>query len=477
MSDSSQKSIFIIDDENTIRESLKLMLGRHYQVDAAAHAEEALENLLSKSIEELPDLILLDLVMPGMDGISFMEEASSKLPPIPVIMLTATKTVNTAVDAMKKGAVDYLNKPYDVDELLSLIEETLEFGPNGRTAPSHISTITHARPSDNLPKGDFGTLIGKSPVMSDLFEKIKLVAVRDTTVLINGESGTGKELIAKEIHENSPRADGPFVAINCAAVPESLIESEIFGHEKGSFTHAVEKRIGQFELANGGTLFLDEIGELSLAVQVKMLRFLQEREFYRVGSSTPISVDTRVIAATNKDLEVAIKDGEFREDLYYRINVVSLDCPPLRERKADITSLVKHFIKKLSPLYSNRKIEISKDAMKSLVDYSWPGNVRQLENVTESILALSDGGIVNEEDLPRRIRKGGNRNDLKEQVLEGSLSFEEAENAFEKDIILRALKQSNYVQTKAAKLLGISRRILKYKMDKLGLDYGPKGKQ
>jgi len=462
-----QKSILVVDDEPSVRESLKLILGRQYSVEVAEHGENALEQL-SKT-DDLPDLILLDLVMPGIDGLGILEKLNSDFPPIPVIMLTATKTVNTAVEAMKSGAVDYLNKPYDVDELLSLIEETLESGAVGRTAPSTVTTLKHSRPNAAELEADFGGLVGQGPMMEELFEKVKQVACRDTTILITGESGTGKELIAREIHQNSSRADGPFITINCAAVPESLIESELFGHEKGAFTHAVEQRIGQFELAEGGTLFLDEIGELSLAVQVKMLRFLQEREFYRVGSSQAIPVDTRILAATNKNLENAIEDGEFRQDLYYRINVVTLETPPLRQRKENIERLFSHFVEKLSPLYGGRKPKISKEALQTLEAYSWPGNVRELENVTESLLALGQGDLVNQSDLPIRIRNGGSRNDLKEQVLEGNLDFETAERAFEVDLILRALKQTNFVQTRAAELLGISRRILKYKMDKLGI--------
>ena len=463
----SQKSILVVDDESNVRESLRLILSRNYSVDVAEHGEGALDHL--SSTEDLPDLILLDLVMPGIDGLGLLEKINQDFPPIPVIMLTATKTVRTAVQAMKYGAIDYLNKPYDLDELLSLIEETLVSGPSGRVVPTTVSTLKHSRPEVGDVEADFGGLVGKGAAMSELFGKVKQIAPRDTTILITGESGTGKELIAKEIHMNSSRAEGPFVAINCAAVPETLIESELFGHEKGAFTHAMEQRIGQFELAEGGTLFLDEIGELSLAVQVKMLRFLQEREFYRVGSSKPISVNTRILAATNKSLENAIEDGHFRQDLYYRINVVSLETPPLRQRKEDIERLFLHFVEKLSPLYGDRKPKISKEALQTLKTYSWPGNVRELENVTESLLALGQGKSIENKDLPLRIRNGGSRNDLKEQVLEGNLDFESAEKAFETDLILRALKQTNFVQTRAAELLGISRRILKYKMDKLGI--------
>ncbi len=366
-----KKSILIVDDEANVRESLRLILSRHYKVKAVENGQQAL-NLLSdassdKAVdgedEELPNLVLLDVMMPGLDGIGLLEKITASHPHMPVIMLTATTAVKTAVQAMKIGAVDYLSKPYDVDELLNLIEETLTTGPTGRTRPSMVRTNEQTRL--NLPKleGDYGEIVGRHPLMQDLYRKIDQLAQRDTTILITGESGTGKEMIAREIHKKSARVDGPFVALNCAAIPETLIESELFGHEKGAFTHAVDRRIGHFELADKGTLFLDEIGELGLQVQVKMLRFLQEQEFYRIGRSKPIRVDVRVLAATNQSLETGIKEGRFRQDLFYRINVVTLDIPPLRDRFEDIPTLVNHFIKRLSPLYGNRKVTISEEAM------------------------------------------------------------------------------------------------------------------
>ncbi len=475
----SRKKVLIVDDEANVRESLHLLLGRLYDVEVADNGNEALEILekLADSAESreagLPDLVLLDVVMPGIDGLGILEKLKSHYPALPVIMLTASTAVKTAVQAMKIGAIDYLNKPFDVDELLSLVGETLECGPEGRTAPTRIQTFEMTRP--NLPEvvGDFGTLVGQHPIIAEVYHKIEQLAQRDTTILITGESGTGKELIAREIHKRSRRVNGPFVAINCAAIPESLIESEIFGHEKGAFTHAVDKRVGHFELADKGTLFLDEIGELSLAVQVKILRFLQEQEFYRIGKSKPIRVDVRVLAATNRSLETAIIDGKFRQDLYYRINVVGIEMPPLRARREDIPALAKHFIQRLSPLYGNRMPEICDDALDMLSRYSWPGNVRELENVMESVLALVSGDEIHASDLPARLRQANAKLDLKDEVLEGNVPFEEAERAFETELIMRALKKTNFVQTRAAELLGISRRILKYKMDKLGISELP----
>lgn len=455
-----RKRILVVDDEQNVRESLKLILSRVYEVETAENANLALE-ILSSAGRTLPDLVLVDVIMPGLDGLGLLERVKTSFPEMPVIMLTASKTVKTAVQAMKFGAVDYLNKPFDVEELMKLIEGTLSEDSNYRLGGPFLP-----RPDlPNLP-GDFGCIVGKHPVMLEVYKKIEQLADRETTILITGESGTGKELVAKEIHDRSRRGKGPFVAINCSAIPESLIESELFGHEKGAFTHAVEKRIGYFELAHGGTLFLDEIGELSLPIQVKLLRFLQDHQFYRIGRSKPIRVDVRVLAATNRSLETAVKEGKMRQDLYYRINVVNIDLPPLRERADDIDSLVQYFLTRFAPMYGGRSTTIGSDALTILRKYSWPGNVRELENAVESILALTSSAEISPSNLPGRIRQEPNFSGGEEGV---DVPFEEAERVFETDLILRALRRSNYVQTKAAELLGISRRILKYKMDKLGI--------
>ena len=470
-----KKKILIVDDEASVRESLQVILGRSYEVETAASGERALEMLRHEAEEHddednhtLPDLILLDVMMPGIDGIELLKQIRSEHPVIQVVMLTASKAVKTVVQAMKIGAIEYFNKPFDVDELLSYIEQAVN-RTNGATERQKL----YSKPAAADVPGDFGLVVGQHPLMKELYRKIRQLAKRNTTVLITGESGTGKELIAREIHRLSPRNLGPFVAINCSAIPESLIESELFGHEKGAFTHAVERRVGHFELAHQGTLFLDEIGELTMPVQVKLLRFLQEQEFYRVGRSKPISVDVRILAATNRSLEKAIQERTFREDLYYRINVVTLDMPPLRQRKEDIENLVQHFVAKLAPLYSERRPEVAADALEVLNRYSWPGNVRELENVIESVLALGTSDQIHAFDLPARLRAVHSPANLKEDVLDGNVPFEEAERAFEMEIILKALRRTNFVQTKAAELLGISRRILKYKMDKLGISDQP----
>ncbi len=463
-----RRSVLVVDDEQSIRDSLRLLLQNNFEVHTAANGADAVAMLGSMT----PDLVLLDVMMPKLDGIETLRAFRDNQKKMPVIMLTADHTVQSAVHAMKLGAVDYLSKPFDVESLTSLIINTLGAGnvvepaiaqvsiPSGQVATRH--TIKDIR-------GDFGALVGRSALMEEVFERVKTVAGCDTTVLITGESGTGKELIARQIHDLGARKDKPFVAINCAAIPETLIESELFGHEKGAFTSAVDKRVGYFELADGGTIFLDEIGELSLPVQVKMLRFLQEHEFYRVGQSKPVRVNVRIIAATNKNLEELVKQKKFRQDLYYRINVIHTELPPLRDRYEDIPILARHFVDKYAPLYKGKKVTFTKAALDVFVAYSWPGNVRELENVVESIMALCQTDEISDQDLPMKLRRGLEGSGIDSKVFLGSLNFQDAERAFESEMIIKALKKTNYVQTKAAELLGISRRILKYKMDKLGI--------
>lgn len=461
----TRKRVLIVDDEVGVRDSLKLLLKSSFDVHTAEDGQAALN-----VVDDIkPDLILLDVLMPNLDGMATLKQLKEKSVDVPVIMLTATNTVKTAVQAMKWGAVDYLSKPFEVEELTSLIVGTLSIA-EAKNAEENAPGRRHI-PS---PDADFGPMVGRSDAMRDLFQKVKQVAERDTTVLITGESGTGKELIAHQIHDLSPRRSAPFIAINCAAIPETLIESELFGHERGAFTHAVERRIGHCELADGGTLFLDEIGELSLPVQVKMLRFLQEQEFYRVGRSKPIKVDVRIIAATNKNLDELIKAKTFRQDLYYRVNVIGVPLPPLRDRYEDIPHLVQHFIAKFSPIYGGKKLVFAPEAMSVFVQYDWPGNVRELENVIESLMALCQQEQITEADLPRKLKASkSSAEGFRPAVFDDSIKFEEAEKMFESEMIIKALRKTNYVQTRAAELLGISRRILKYKMDKLGISDKP----
>ena len=330
----SLKRILIVDDEDTVRDSLALLLKETYHVEKVGCADEALAIVHR---EPHPDAVLLDVVLPGTDGFALLKTIRELDPNIPVIMLTGAGSVRGAVEAMQHGAVNYLNKPFDIKELKEVLSSVVA---TSRESKSSLTGTTRILTVD----ADFGPMVGKSAAMVKLFAQVDTIASRDSTVLITGESGTGKELVARQIHLRSSRKNSPFIALNCASIPESLIESELFGHEKGAFTHAVERRLGQFELADRGTLFLDEIGELSPAVQVKLLRFLQEQEFYRVGRSKPIRVDVRIVTATNKDLEQLVRSGTFRQDLFYRINVINLALTPLRDRHEDVQPLLGHSI-------------------------------------------------------------------------------------------------------------------------------------
>jgi two-component system response regulator AtoC len=450
--------ILIVDDELSVRDSLRMIFKKDYQLLTAGSAEEAWEKIQREEV----DLILLDIIMPGKDGMELLKKIREFHPLTPVIMLTATKTVKTAVEAMKIGAYDYITKPFDIEELELVAEKALE---------ARDLKIENRRLQEEVEdRYQFENIIGKSKPMQEIFGTIRQIAEKNSTVLIHGESGTGKELVARAIHYNSSRKNKAFVAVNCAAIPESLIESELFGHEKGAFTDAQTRRIGHFELAHQGTLFLDEISELSLPTQAKILRALQEREFIRVGGTKTISVDVRLISATNKNLEEMMARGSFRSDLYYRINVVPLTIPPLRQRKEDIVLLVQHFLDKHAG--PGRK-KIASEAMDVLMSYDWPGNVRELENIIERVVVLSTTDLIGPSELPPILKTGSRAELIKQDVLEGRISFIDAERDFEKDIILEALKKSNYVQTRAAEILGISRRILKYKMDKYKIEGSP----
>ncbi|MGH7167397.1 MAG: sigma-54-dependent transcriptional regulator [Nitrospiraceae bacterium] len=452
-----KKRVLLVDDEEGIQTSLKMILEPTYEVICAADAHEGLDLFR----REPPNLILLDVILPDSDGLTLLQTIRSEDRDIPVIMLTAMKTVKTAVDAMKMGAADYVTKPFDLEELRLIVAKAL--------ATEDLEREVRRLRAQVVNRYAFHNLIGKSPSMQEIYSKIEQIADARTTVLITGESGTGKELVARALHYNSSRRDRPFIALNCAAIPETLIESELFGHEKGSFTDALARRAGQFELAHGGTLFLDEIGDLSLSTQAKLLRVLQEREFTRIGGSHPIRVDVRFIAATNKILVDLLRRKQFREDLYYRINVISLYLPPLRDRREDIPLLAKHFLAKRLEDEKQSPQDLSKDSLEALLKYHWPGNVRELENVLEQATVWCRGNTITPEHFPSMLRAGTQSDLLREETLSGRLSFEKAVQEFEKEIILDALRRTEYVQTRAADLLGISRRMLKYRMDSLGI--------
>ncbi|HYM38299.1 MAG TPA: sigma-54 dependent transcriptional regulator [Nitrospiraceae bacterium] len=453
-----RKRILLVDDEAGIRASLKVVLEPTYEALSASTAQEGLDLFRRES----PHLVLLDVVMPGMDGLTLLKTIREEDARVPVIMLTGTKTVKTAVEAMKLGAADYLSKPFDVEELRLIVAKALETGELEQE-------VLHLR-AQVAKRYSFHNLIGKSPAMQEIYSKIEQVADTKTTVLITGESGTGKELVARALHYNSVRRDRPFIALNSAALPDTLIESELFGHEKGSFTDAQARRIGQFELAHGGTLFLDEIGDLSPATQAKLLRVLQEREFTRVGGTQPVKVDVRIITATNKQLADLVKREAFREDLYYRINVVVLHLPSLRDRREDISLLAQHFLAKRTEGEGRPQQEFTKDALEILSAYSWPGNVRELENVVEQALIWSHGKPIEPEHLPAGLVEAASRSEtVPADVPAGHVSLEKSVLEFERKMILDALQRTAYVQTHAAALLGISRRMLKYRMDMLGI--------
>jgi two-component system response regulator AtoC len=439
--------VLIVDDEAIIRDALSDWLKDiGYQVFTAENGQKAL-NVIEK---EKPGIMIADLVMPGMDGIELMKKAKAQQPDIEVIIITAYASIPTAITAMKEGAYDYIEKPFCPERAELLVKKLAE----------HRELI-----EENLSlrqkledRYRFENIIAKSSKMQRVIEVIKVVAKSNVTILITGESGTGKELVARAIHSQSDRSSKPFVAVSCAALPESLLESELFGHEKGSFTGAYAQKKGKFEFANGGTLFLDEIGEMSANIQVHLLRVLEEKEFTRVGGNEPIKVDVRVISATNKDLRRAIEKQEFREDLYYRLNVVNIELPPLRERKEDIPLLAEHFLHKFAAENRKEVTEFSPEVIESLLAYDWPGNIRELENSIERAIILSRDSSITTADLPQ------------ENVsLVSSASIGKNLKEVEKTHILNVLRETGENYSEAARILGVSRMTLYNKAKEYGL--------
>ena len=372
------RSVLIVDDEVGARESLKMILKNDYEVILAKNAEEAFLQIKAHS----PDVILLDIILPDLDGLKVLDQIKQNDPDMVVIMITATKTVKTAVEAMKLGAYDYVTKPFDIDELRLIISRSL--------STKALEQEVKYRREEMDKNFDFGNIIGKSKLMKEIFKVVTQIADSKSTALIMGESGTGKELISRAIHYNSNRKNYPFVTINCATIPETLIESELFGHEKGAFTNAIERKLGRFEVAHQGTLFLDEIGEIPLHLQAKLLGVIQDKAFDRVGGVKTIKVDIRIIAATNQDLHSAVQLGKFRSDLFYRLNVVPIHIPPLRERIGDLIPLVDYFRKKFTAKYHKRIDNIPPEVMATMSHYGWPGNIRELENVLERMILMSE---------------------------------------------------------------------------------------
>ncbi len=445
-------SILVIDDDQSLRRVIEFSLAEQgHLVRTAATGEEGLA-LFGK---ERFDAVITDITMPGISGIEVLKKVQAAAPSLPVIVITAYGTVESAVEAMKLGAFDYITKPFNRDELRITLERALRLR---RLEQENIEL--RAEVADRYR---FDGIVGTSGKLREVLDLAGRVAGSEATVLVTGESGTGKELLAKGIHYSSERREGPFVAVNCAAIPETLIESELFGHVKGSFTGAVRDKEGKFELANGGTIFLDEIGDLRVDLQAKILRALQERSVDRVGGSRPVPVDVRVIAATNRDLERSVKDGTFREDLFYRLSVVTLHMPPLRERREDIPLLSEFFIRKFN---KGADVSITRDALASLAAYGWPGNVRELENVIERASVLRRGGEIGVCDLPEKVlRRTGGVSDIILNLPDEGLSLEE----LEKNLIIKALEKHKGNQTRAAEYLRITRPTLIYRMEKYGL--------
>lgn len=445
-------SILVVDDDPKIRTVLKDILRKEgFNVVSAPNVDTALPLIDQYDL----DLIITDLKMPGKSGMDLLISVREKKPALPVIMITAFGNVEAAVTAMKKGAYDFITKPFDEHELLNVIEKAIS---ESELNQELISTYFEKEPH-------FSQIIGQTPKIQEVLQTIKKIAPTDSTVLVTGETGVGKELVAREIHSRSQRREYPFVKVNCAAIPETLLESELFGYEKGAFTGAVANKPGRFELAHKGTIFLDEIGEMPLHLQAKLLGVIQDKSFERVGGVKTIRVDIRIIAATNQDLHSAIQAGRFRSDLFYRLNVVPIYIPPLRERKEDLILLVDYFLKKFSTKYKKRVEGVSAEMMASFSQYHWPGNIRELENVLERMVLMSESDTLTLTELPAEIR--GTTQTVEAPTLKEKV--ETISHLTEKQMIIEALNKMGQNRTRAARLLGISRRTLQNKIKEYGL--------
>ncbi len=448
--------ILIVDDEVDALDLMEELFLKHgYETYTAKNGVEALDTIREKE----PDILISDMVMPEMDGLKLLEKVRNKYPDLSVIMITAHGTIETAVDAMKKGARDYILKPLRLDEILAKVETISQL-------KSLIKENQYLREKLSQ-KYNFSNIIGKDKQMLELFDLVKDIAQTNSTVLITGESGTGKELFANAIHFNSERIKKPFVKVNCGVLAENLLESELFGHVKGAFTGAIRDKLGRFEMANGGTIFLDEIGDISPNMQLKLLRVLQEGEFERVGGTETIKVDVRIITATNRDLEKMMLSNEFRQDLYYRLNVIPIEVPPLRNRRDDIPLLITHFLTKFNEQF-NKKIEsIDDEVMQCLQDYDWPGNIRELENLLERAVVLNKTGSLTVRDFPPSItQKRGPHVDMD---IDADATLNDQVDEFEKQIIMKALRENSFNKLKTAEKLGIHRSTFMSKMKKYGM--------
>lgn len=458
MTTSKQKRILIVDDEDKMRRVLELQLQTAgYDVSKAGTAEEGAA-LLKAAAEDRPfSLAITDLRMPGKDGMYFLQRAQESSPGTPVIVMTAFGTIETAIAAMKAGASDYLQKPFSLDDMLLTVEKALEL--------SELRTENQALREELTQRYDFDRIVGRSEKMQDVFQAAKRVAATRATVLLGGESGSGKGMLAQAIHKNSRRSNAPFVKITCSAIPENLMEAELFGYEKGAFTGAIKSHVGKFEQADGGTVFLDEIGDVPPAVQVKLLRVLQERDFERLGGDKTIQVDVRVIAATNQDLRAALEQGAFREDLYYRLNVVPINLPALRERKEDIDELAVHFLERFSEDLGASASSISPAALEKLRGYHWPGNVRELENIIQRAMVMTEGEVIQPQDIHLDNAQGASPNGSVTFLPDG-MTLEQ----YEQELIREAMRRADNNKSQAARLLGLTRNALRYRLGQMGIE-------
>ena len=459
LSNNRDLHIMVVDDEQSMCDFLEIILLRDgYQVSSFTDAFAAVASLETENY----DLVISDLKMPSMSGLELLRTVKKKTPTSEIIMITAFASTTTVIEAMKNGAFDYITKPFKVDEILLTVEKALK---NSQLQRENL------RLRQELEKRfGFDNLIGKSPPMIAIYEIIKQVAPTKTNVLICGESGTGKELVARAIHFSGPHKEKPFVTVNCAAIPEHLIESELFGHTKGAFTGAVSNTDGYLAAADGGTLFLDEIAEIPPALQVKILRVIQEKRFQKVGNPKELSVDLQFIAATNRDLKAAVNNGEFRQDLFYRLNVIRIDLPPLRQRQEDIPLLLKHFLQQYSHEYNREFNSFSPEAIQALINYDYPGNIRELENIVERCVVLESGdGPISVSTLPAVVLEKSQIDLTTTKLPKEGLNLEEVVAKLETDLIEQALNQCDGNKTKAAELLGLSFRSMRYRLDKYGL--------
>jgi two-component system response regulator PilR (NtrC family) len=446
--------ILVVDDEDSIREFLEIMLKKeNYEVTTAEDGLKAKEILAKKSF----DMVISDMQMPNMTGIELLKHVKESYPDIVFMIITAFGTTESAVDAMKMGAYDYVTKPFKIDEVRLNIANALR--------SKNLETEVRILKKELVKEYSFQNMIGNSPAMHAIFDLIKRVSQAPTNVLITGESGTGKEVVAKAIHYNGPLKDKPFVTINCGAIPENLMESEMFGHKKGSFTGAITDKVGLFEVADNGTLFLDEVGELPLTIQVKLLRAIQERIIRRVGATDDMKVEVRIIAATNRNLEEMVAKGTFRQDLFYRLNVINIKTPSLRERQEDIPLLANHFLQKYNEKLNKSIASISTEAMNILKGYNYPGNVRELENMIERTVALESGSTILPESLPPMVntssgRKMASSNEI--EIGDSGLDLDKVMGQIEKELLVKAIHTAGGVKKKAAKLLNISFRSMRY---------------